>query len=87
MGRAFKESIRLEHLIVAGAVSSVAAGLVGGITGVVVWSVVGLAVLLGGQAITSRLGGLTGDSYGAFCELTEAVVLVSFGLRLGGAAA
>jgi len=85
MGRAFKESIRLEHLIVAGAVSSVAAGLFGGITGVAAWSVVGLAVMLGSQAITLRLGGLTGDSYGTICELTEAGVLVAFGLRFGGA--
>lgn len=85
MGRAFKESIRLEHLIVAGAVSSVAAGLFGGITGVVGWSVVGLAVLVGCQAITARLGGLTGDSYGTICEITEAGVLVAFGLRFGGA--
>lgn len=85
MGRAFKESIRLEHLIVAGAVSSVAAGLVGGITGVAAWSAIGLAVMIGCQAITVRLGGLTGDSYGSICELTEASVLVAFGLRFGGA--
>jgi cobalamin synthase len=35
--------------------------------------------------MTGALGGLTGDSYGAICELTEAGVLVAFGLRLGGA--
>jgi cobalamin synthase len=34
--------------------------------------------------MAGRLGGLSGDSYGAVCELTEAGVLVALGLQIGG---
>jgi adenosylcobinamide-GDP ribazoletransferase len=83
MGRSFKESIRLRHVIVAGLIALVAAGYFGGVGGVVVWTVVGWVVLAGGRAIAGALGGVTGDSYGAICELTEAGVLVAFGLHVG----
>jgi adenosylcobinamide-GDP ribazoletransferase len=83
MGRAFKESIRVQHLLVAGATSLGAAALLGGAAGSVVWLAVGAAVVVAGRAITAALGGLTGDSYGAICEAAEAGVLVAFGLRLG----
>jgi adenosylcobinamide-GDP ribazoletransferase len=82
MGRSFKDSIRLRHVIVAGMIALVAAGIIGGITGVILWMVVGWLVLAGGRAISASLGGVTGDSYGAICELTEAGVLVALGLHL-----
>jgi cobalamin synthase len=52
--------------------------------GLLAWIGAGAAALLAGRWITARLGGLTGDTYGALCELTEAVVLVALGLRIGG---
>jgi adenosylcobinamide-GDP ribazoletransferase len=82
MGRSFKDSIRLQHLIVAGVIALGAAGLFGGIAGLVIWTIVGWLVLAAGRTITGALGGVTGDSYGAICELTEAGVLVAFGLHL-----
>jgi adenosylcobinamide-GDP ribazoletransferase len=84
MGRAFKESIQVQHLLIAGALSLGAAALLGGTGGALVWFVVGAAVLAAGRGITAALGGLTGDSYGAICEATEAGVLIAFGLRLAG---
>lgn len=83
MGRSFKDSIRLQHLIVAGLIALGAAGHFGGIEGVVIWTAVGWLVLAGGRMIAGALGGVTGDSYGAICELTEAGVLVAFGLHVG----
>lgn len=83
MGRSFKDSIRLQHLIVAGLIALFAAGYLGGIEGIVVWTAVGWLVLAGGRMIAGALGGVTGDSYGAICELTEAGVLVAFGLHVG----
>jgi adenosylcobinamide-GDP ribazoletransferase len=86
MGRAFKESIRLQHLVVASVIAVGAASVLGDIIGLAAWVIVGVAVLAAGQGIVRALGGLTGDSYGTICELTEAGVLVAFGLRLGGIA-
>ncbi|MBC8014670.1 MAG: adenosylcobinamide-GDP ribazoletransferase [Sporomusaceae bacterium] len=40
--------------------------------------IVSLCTLLFGRYITKRLGGLTGDIYGAMCELAEIVVLFIF---------
>jgi adenosylcobinamide-GDP ribazoletransferase len=83
MGRAFKESIRMPHVLVAGAIALVACGLGAGLIGVVLWAAVGLGVMLGASLVTSRLGGLTGDTYGAICELTECLVLLVLGFRIG----
>jgi adenosylcobinamide-GDP ribazoletransferase len=83
MGRSFKDSIRVQHLIAAGVIALGAAGLLGGIAGVVIWTIVGWLVLAGGRVISGALGGVTGDSYGAICEVTEAGVLVAFGLHVG----
>jgi adenosylcobinamide-GDP ribazoletransferase len=52
---------------------------------VVLWQVNGLILILTGSALywwmarvmSRALGGLTGDTYGALCELTEAAVLLS----------
>ena len=80
-GRDFKESIRLTHVVVAGAIALGAAGWLGGVVGVVAWTAGSLAVLFAGQWIAGRLGGLSGDIYGAICEITETGVLVLFGIQ------
>lgn len=40
--------------------------------------IVSLCTLLFGRYVTKRLGGLTGDTYGAMCELAEIIVLFIF---------
>ena len=44
--------------------------------GLVLWAAAGLTLLGMGRLATARLGGLTGDVYGAIVELTETVTLV-----------
>jgi adenosylcobinamide-GDP ribazoletransferase len=83
MGRAFKESIRWTHVAVAGILSLGAAGLLAGAGGLLIWTVVCTAVLLAGRWVAGRLGGLSGDTYGAICEITETGVLVAFGVQVG----
>ncbi len=83
MGRDFKASVRPTHVIVAGAIALGAAGTMGGASGLFVWTGGSLVVLLAGQWIAGRLGGLSGDVYGAICEITEAGVLVAFGVQAG----
>lgn len=82
MGRDFKESIRWRHVLTAGAIALVAAASIAGAVGVLVWTVVGIAVLLGGNWVSGRLGGLSGDIYGAICETSETAVLAIFGLAV-----
>ena len=45
--------------------------------GLVLWAVAGLALLGMGRLATARLGGLTGDVYGAIIELAETAALVA----------
>jgi adenosylcobinamide-GDP ribazoletransferase len=84
MGRDFKESIRLAHVMVAGAIALGAAGLLGGVSGLLAWTAASLAVLFAGQWVAGRLGGLSGDVYGAICEIGETGVLVLFGIQVVG---
>lgn len=83
MGRTFKESIRPLHMLLAGAIALGAAGMLAGAAGILVWTGASLTVLLTGQWVAGRLGGLSGDIYGAICELTETGVLVLLGVQAG----
>ena len=83
MGRAFKESIRTAHVAVAAAIALGAAGYVAGTPGAAIWFGVSVIVLLAGRWIAGRLGGVSGDIYGAICEVSETGVLVAFGVHVG----
>ncbi|MSQ43749.1 MAG: hypothetical protein EXR45_06015 [Chloroflexi bacterium] len=75
-GNAFKTGARWWHIVVAGTIATsvavpfgtmvVATGVLGGV----------LAWFLG-RWITSRLGGLTGDTYGFICEVVETFAFVA----------
>lgn len=84
MGRSFKDAIRWRHVIAASVIALGAAWLLLGVTGVALWVGASVLVLAAGSSAASRLGGLTGDSYGALCELVETSVLIGVGLRIGG---
>jgi len=76
MGRGYKLGSRWYDLVLATATAALAAWLVFGWAGLVV---VGLtAALMYGFAayLKSKLGGLTGDSYGAVIEISEVIVLL-----------
>ena len=83
LGRGFKDGIRPLHVGVAGATALLAAGWLAGGLGIAVLVGVSLGVLGLGSLVSARLGGLTGDTYGALCELTELSVWLLFGLRFG----
>ena len=86
LGRAFKDGIRAYSLAGAGIVTGLAAAWVAGPLGLLLVAVMTLGAVALGAAISSRLGGLTGDTYGALCELTETTVWLACGLRVAGVA-
>ena len=82
LGRAFKDGIRRRHWLFAGASAAGAAAWLAGGSGVVLFGASTALVALLGLALSRRLGGLTGDTYGALCEVIEASVWVAFGSPL-----
>lgn len=83
MGRDFKGSIRAVHVSVAAVIALVATTVVAGPGASLIWVGASAAVLLAGRWIAGRLGGLSGDVYGAICEMTETGVLVILGTQAG----
>jgi adenosylcobinamide-GDP ribazoletransferase len=51
------------------------AGACFGVSGVALWGAMLLCALGVGFLLTSKLGGLTGDCYGAICEITQLAIL------------
>lgn len=82
LGRAFKEGLGWTHVAVAGLTVVAAASFLLGVAG--------LGLLLAGvgggwlasRLLASRLGGLTGDTYGSLCELVETGAWLVLGSRL-----
>lgn len=73
------------------ALSGAAGGLPGtglmALRGVCAWAVALSAGLAVGRSLANRLGGLTGDTYGALSELAELAALACFAAQVGGGAA
>ena len=76
LGNFFRQAVTQEHMLVAGMIALIIALLAGHILGFLLWSVITLLALGLGTWILRLLGGLTGDSYGAIAEVTEAVAFV-----------
>ena len=74
LGTAFRGGS--SHTVIAGAVAFVVAIVLGGAGGVLMFAVGTLLAWLLGLCISRMLGGLTGDTYGAINEVTEATLLV-----------
>jgi adenosylcobinamide-GDP ribazoletransferase len=75
MGDHFRRGLTWRGLTVATIVAFAAAAPLL-LWGVVVWAAATVACLLFSLLATSRLGGLTGDAYGAIVELAETLALV-----------
>ena len=61
-------------------IATVLAGLAAGLLlwrGPILWAAAGLALLAMARLARARLGGLTGDVYGAIIELAETAALVA----------
>ena len=77
LGVPFKEGPRVWATVVAGVIALVASLALGGVGGVLIFSIAtGVAWLLG-RGMVVLLGGLTGDTYGAINEIIEVVALVA----------
>jgi adenosylcobinamide-GDP ribazoletransferase len=79
MGASFRRGLGRREIILATLTAAVACAVLGW-RGPVLWAFAGLALLGMGRLATARLGGLTGDVYGAIVELTETVMLVMVAL-------
>jgi adenosylcobinamide-GDP ribazoletransferase len=78
LGRDMKDNVRWSQVVTATIVSVLAAWFFAGWIGLLAFIVSGIVVWLGAGFILRRIPGLTGDSYGALCEMVEVVVLLIF---------
>lgn len=77
MGTPYKQGVRWHHLVIATVIALAASLVAYRLSGIVIMLVV-WAIACGAAAVVkSKLGGLTGDSYGALIELSEVTALVS----------
>lgn len=84
LGRDMKDDAGWHQMALATVITLLTTVLIGGWAGLIAFVLAGLALWLGARFILRRIPGLTGDSYGALCELTELIVLLFFtaGIRL-----
>ena len=78
MGRDMKDNVRWPQVILSTVIVVLVAWLVVGWIGLLAIALAGVVLWLGASFILRRISGLTGDSYGALCEMTELVVLLLF---------
>jgi len=76
MGASFRRGLGRREVVLATLTAAVACTMLGW-RGPVLWAVAGLTLLGMGRLATARLGGLSGDVYGAIVELTETITLVA----------
>lgn len=82
LGRTFQDEVQPRQFYLTTAATLLLAGLIGGLVGLLAGLAVWLATWLLARWWTRDLGGLTGDTYGALCEIGEAVVLAVVAARL-----
>jgi len=78
LGRALKDHASRRELIMATVVALITAGIAGSWLGLAAAALVAATTWVLARFALSRLPGLTGDIYGALCELTEVLVLLVF---------
>lgn len=78
LGRDMKDNVGWLQVILATVVAFLAALLFAGWMGLIAIAISGIILWLGASFILRRIPGLTGDSYGTLCELTELAVLLLF---------
>jgi adenosylcobinamide-GDP ribazoletransferase len=76
MGDYFRRGLGRRELVIATVLAGLAAGLLLW-RGPILWAAAGLALLAMARLARARLGGLTGDVYGAIIELAETGALVA----------
>ncbi|HTK09209.1 MAG TPA: adenosylcobinamide-GDP ribazoletransferase [Ktedonobacteraceae bacterium] len=76
LGEAFRQTLTMPRLVCAGVIALLFALVWGHLAGLFIWAGATVISLLLGAGIVRTLGGLTGDSYGAIEEATEAGALL-----------
>jgi len=78
MGRNMKDNVRWPQVILPTVLTALGAWFFAGWIGIMTLAISGIILWLGASFILRRIPGLTGDSYGALCELIELAVLLIF---------
>jgi adenosylcobinamide-GDP ribazoletransferase len=78
LGATFRQDITPTRLVLAGALTLIIVLLAAQLAGFIVWGIVTLTALGLGTWISRKLGGLTGDTYGAIAEIAEIAGLLVF---------
>lgn len=76
LGVVFRQTVTLQHLLMAGSVALLVALIAGHFAGLLIWVAATLLAAALGAWITRLIGGLTGDNYGAIAEITEVVMFL-----------
>jgi adenosylcobinamide-GDP ribazoletransferase len=84
LGRTMKDQAGRGQAVLAVGIALAASWFAGGWLGLAVMALAGVATWVGASFALGHLPGLTGDIYGAICEVVETLVLLSFavGLRI-----
>lgn len=77
LGRTFQSQLRPGDFLIASGATLILALALGGARGLIALALVWLVTHLLGRWWTRDLGGLTGDTYGALCEIAEVVALAT----------
>ncbi|WP_407310293.1 adenosylcobinamide-GDP ribazoletransferase [Desulfosporosinus sp. SB140] len=77
LGKGIHDTTHWIPFLIAGAAVLGVSYLLAGFAGLITWGVCVIAVTLWASRISSLLGGLTGDLYGAIIELSEVVCLLA----------
>jgi len=83
LGRDMKDNVRWPQVTLSTAITVLAAWFFAGWTGLLAFALAAIVLWLGASFILRRIPGLTGDSYGALCELVELAVLLLFTAGIG----
>lgn len=81
MGDTFRKRCTATQLLLGTAMTVPLAFAAAGWEGILLIFLIPCAALLFSKWLASLLGGLTGDSYGAVCEIAEAIVLLFFAVK------
>lgn len=82
MGQRFKNHCRITEIIIASLTVLVCAYFTLGFWGIVLLLATGALAMAAAFVFANSLGGLTGDTYGALCEIGEVVTLLGVNLLL-----
>ncbi len=82
LGRAMKEHAGWGQVLLATAIALAVSGIAGGVLGLAAVLLAAAATWALARFILARLPGLTGDTYGAICEVLEVLVLLLFAVRV-----